>query len=54
MDDRALYSRFDSLAQSIARVERKVDFILKELKLDYPDDEAPPGPRKPGAQTSAR
>lgn len=42
MDDRALYSRFDSLAQSIARVERKVDFILKELKLDYPDDEVPP------------
>ena len=42
MDDRALYSRFESLAQSIARVERKVDFILKELKLEYPDDNVPP------------
>lgn len=30
--------RLNALASSIARLEKKVDFILAELKLEYPED----------------
>ncbi len=38
MDDHQLGYRFNALAASIARVERKVNFILQELKLAYPEE----------------
>ncbi len=38
MDDQQLAYRFNGIAASIARVERKVNFILKELKLGYPEE----------------
>jgi ribosomal protein L7/L12 len=38
MNDQTLLARFNALAASIARLERKVNFILTELKLDYPED----------------
>ena len=40
MSDQGDYVRIMALAEAIAKLERKVDFILKELKLDYKDDEA--------------
>jgi hypothetical protein len=38
MDEQNLNVRFTQAFQSIARLERKIDFILKELNLEYPDD----------------
>ncbi len=40
-----LARRLDAMAQAIARLERKTDFILKELKLEYtdhPEESLPP------------
>lgn len=36
--DQLLEARLSRLAQAIGRLERKTDFILKELKLEYTDD----------------
>jgi ribosomal protein L7/L12 len=36
--DQLLEKRLNLLAQAIGRLERKTDFILKELKLEYTDD----------------
>jgi ribosomal protein L7/L12 len=36
--DQLEQARFARLAQAIGRLERKTDFILKELKLEYTDD----------------
>ncbi len=41
MDDHQLSVRFNAQAAVIARLERKVNFILTELKLDYPEEEVP-------------
>ncbi len=35
-----LNEHFNRISQAIARLERKTDFILKELKLDYIDNPA--------------
>ena len=38
-------ARFSRISQAIARLDRKTDFILKELKLEYidqPDSSIPP------------
>jgi len=40
-----LATRLDAIAQAIARLERKTDFILKQLNLEYvdhPEDSIPP------------
>jgi ribosomal protein L7/L12 len=36
--DQLLEARLSRLAQSIGRLERKTDYILKQLKLEYTDD----------------
>jgi ribosomal protein L7/L12 len=36
--DQLLEKRLNQLALAIGRLERKTDFILKELKLEYTDD----------------
>lgn len=41
MDDTALYMRLNELAQTVARLERKVDFILQHLDLDYVEQDQP-------------
>lgn len=40
MTNEEINERFSRLAQAIARLERKTDFILKELKLEYIDNPA--------------
>jgi ribosomal protein L7/L12 len=45
LSNEELNERFSRVAQAIARLERKTDFILKELKLEYidqPDSGIPP------------
>ncbi len=42
MDDHELSYRFNAQKLAIARLERKINFILTELKLDYPEEEVPP------------
>ncbi len=40
-----LAARLDAMARAIARLERKTDFILKQLNLEYvdhPEDSIPP------------
>ncbi len=37
MDDPAITFRFEKQAEAMARLERKINFILAELKLDYPE-----------------
>jgi ribosomal protein L7/L12 len=40
-----LATRLDGIARAIARLERKTDFILKQLNLEYtdqPEDSIPP------------
>ena len=36
--DQLLQERISRLAEDIGRLERKTDFILKALKLDYQDE----------------
>lgn len=36
--DQLLEARLSQLAQAIGRLERKTDFILKQLNLQYTDD----------------
>lgn len=36
--DEMLQARLSRLAEDIGRLERKTDFILKALKLDYQDE----------------
>ncbi len=38
MDEKALNDHIFRISQAVARLERKTDFILKELKLNYVDD----------------
>lgn len=38
LSNEELNERFSRIAQAIARLERKTDFILKELKLEYIDN----------------
>ncbi|MGB8646154.1 MAG: hypothetical protein WCF84_13020 [Anaerolineae bacterium] len=40
MDDQALAERITRLSTIVGELERKVDFLLKELKIDYHDDPA--------------
>lgn len=40
MDDQQLSYRFDAINKSLARMEARINFILKELKLEYPTEEA--------------
>jgi ribosomal protein L7/L12 len=40
--DQATINRLNALAGAIARLEKKVDFILAELKLEYPEDDGYP------------
>lgn len=45
MTNEEVNEHFSRVAQAIARLERKTDFILKQLKLEYidqPDDSIPP------------
>jgi ribosomal protein L7/L12 len=37
MDDMALNSRINALIEAIARLDRKTDFILKQMNLEYHD-----------------
>jgi ribosomal protein L7/L12 len=37
MDDMALNSRLNALIEMIARLEKKTDFILKQMNLEYHD-----------------
>lgn len=37
MDDLALQSRFEALAKALNRIDKKADFILKHLNLEYHD-----------------
>ncbi|MBI4674767.1 MAG: hypothetical protein HY741_24240 [Chloroflexi bacterium] len=46
MTNAELNERFSRIAQAIARLEHKTDFILQELKLEYidkPESNIPPG-----------
>ncbi len=38
LSNEEINERFSLVAQAIARLERKTDFILKELKLEYIDN----------------
>jgi ribosomal protein L7/L12 len=38
MDEKSLNDHIFRISQAVARLERKTDFILKELKLNYVDD----------------
>lgn len=40
LDDQQLEYRFHKVEASIARLERKVNFILSELKLNYQEDDS--------------
>ncbi len=40
MTETELYERFEDLARRIGEINRKVDFILSELKLDYAQPES--------------
>lgn len=45
MTDQDISEHFSRMAQAIARLERKTDFILQQLKLEYidqPDSGIPP------------
>jgi ribosomal protein L7/L12 len=43
MDEMALNNRLNALIEMIARVEKKTDFILKQMNLEYhdPTEEVP-------------
>jgi ribosomal protein L7/L12 len=38
MDEKSLNDHIFRISQAVARLERKTDFVLKELKLTYVDD----------------
>ena len=38
MDDMALNSRLNALIEAIARLEKKTNFILKQMNLEYHDE----------------
>ncbi len=41
MDERSLSERIDRLSQVVGELNRKIDFILKELKLEYHEEPNP-------------
>ncbi|MBI3158146.1 MAG: hypothetical protein HYZ26_00925 [Chloroflexi bacterium] len=40
--DQATINRLNALARAIARLEKKLDFVLTELKLEYPEEDGYP------------
>ncbi len=44
MDDHQLAFRFNALELKMARLEKKVDFILEQLKLNYAEEPEEIGP----------
>ncbi len=41
MTDTELYEKFEDMARRINEINRKVDFIMTELKLDYAQPDSP-------------